>query len=211
VDVSTSNMLRTPQFYALWVMFFCGAMAGLMMIGVIKLFAAATRASAGLAAAAAAAAGEAAGGICIPVANGLGRIAWGIISDKIGRKAALVVMFLLQAGVMLCFYPMGFREELLYVAAVLAGFNFGGCFALFPAATADFFGNKNVGLNYGWVFSAYGVGGIVGPIVAGKFGDLAQQSGRIGQWLTPFVLVGIACLVAAVLALVLRPPVHKEA
>jgi hypothetical protein len=49
-----------------------------------------------------------------------------------------------------------------------------------------------------------------GPIVAGMFGDFAKQSGQIGQWLTPFILVGVACLVAAALALSLKPPVHKH-
>jgi MFS family permease len=203
-------MLRMPQFYALWIMFFCGAMAGLMVIGVIKLFSTETLQSAGLAEDAAKNAAETAMAVCFALANGFGRILWGMISDKLGRKASLFIMFLIQGVVMLAFYPMGFRVETLYLAATLAGFNFGGCFALFPAATADFFGNKNVGPNYGWVFTSYGVGGIVGPIVAGLFGDFAKSSGQISQWLTPFILVGVACLVAAALALTLKPPVHKQ-
>jgi MFS transporter, OFA family, oxalate/formate antiporter len=211
VDLPTSQMLRTPQFYALWIMFFCGAMAGLMVIGVIKLFSTETLRDGGLSDAAAAAAAETAIAVCFALANGFGRILWGLISDRIGRKASLIIMFLLQSAVMFLFYTMGFHRELLWVAATLAGFNFGGCFALFAAATADFFGNKNVGVNYGWVFSAYGIGGIVGPIVAGKFGDMAKTSGQISQWLTPFLMVGTACLVAAVLAMMLKPPTHKDA
>jgi MFS transporter, OFA family, oxalate/formate antiporter len=211
VDVATNDMLRTPQFYALWIMFFCGAMAGLMVIGVIKLFSTETLRHAGLTDDAAKTAAETAMGVCFALANGFGRILWGLISDKLGRKPSLIVLFLVQGAVMMLFYPMGFRAELLYVAAALAGFNFGGCFALFPAATADFFGNKNVGPNYGWVFTSYGVGGIVGPIVAGKFGDYARASGQISQWLTPFVIVGAACFLAAGLALALKPPHHKNA
>ena len=149
-------------------------------------------------------------GVFFSLANGIGRILWGLISDKIGRKTSLTLMFLLQGTVMLAFYPMGFRVELLYLAATLAGFNFGGNFALFPAATADFFGNRTVGLNYGWVFSSYGVGGIVGPVVAGQFGDYAQRSGEIGAWFTPFLIVGIACFIAAGLAILLRPPVYRQ-
>jgi OFA family oxalate/formate antiporter-like MFS transporter len=210
VDISSSDMLRTPQFFAIWVMFFCGAMAGLMVIGVIKLFSTETLIHAGLTDDAAKAAAETAMGVCFALANGFGRIAWGMMSDKFGRKLSLFAMFVVQGIVMLLFYPAGFHEELLYVAATLAGFNFGGCFALFPAATADFFGNRNVGPNYGWVFTSYGIGGIVGPIVAGKFGDFARSSGRIDQWLTPFILVGVACLVAAVLALTLKPPAPRK-
>ena len=77
-------------------------------------------------------------------------------------------------------------------------FNFGGNFALFPAATADLFGNKNVGENYPWVFLAYGVGGIAGPFLGGAMGDA-----KIWAW--AFVPAGIACLVAAGLAMLLRP------
>ena len=110
---------------------------------------------------------------------------------------------------MLLFYQLGASVTGLYIAAILIGFNFGGNFALFPAATADFFGNKNVGINYGWVFLAYGIAGIAGPQVAGFFKD-AAKGGDVGAWLTPFLIAGISCLVAAVIGLLLRAPSHKE-
>ncbi len=65
----------------------------------------------------------------------------------------------------------------------MIGFNFGGNFALFPAATADYFGNKNVGTNYPWVFMSYGVGGVVGPILGGVMGDAKA-------WMWAFVPAG---------------------
>ena len=102
---------------------------------------------------------------------------------------------------------MGASPLGLIIGACIIGFNFGGNFALFPAATADFFGNKNVGTNYGWVFLSYGVAGIAGPQVAGWFKDAAQ--GEVRAWLTPFTIAGIACLVAAVLALLLKAPDHS--
>ena len=105
---------------------------------------------------------------------------------------------------MLVFYKMGSNVALLYLGAAIIGFNFGGNFALFPAATADFFGNKTVGTNYGWVFTAYGVGGIVGPYLGGYFKG-AATGGEVSAWATPFVIAGIACLVAAALAFVLKP------
>ncbi len=139
---------------------------------------------------------------------------------------------------MLLFFRMGFGVAMLYFGATLIGFNFGGNFALFPAATADFFGNRNVGRNYGWVFSASGVGGIVGPVLGGLFSDAATGSFRYGwveslvnsvapklgaifgvaghdtrldPWLVPFVIAGVACLAAAVIALLLKPPAHDGA
>ena len=79
--------------------------------------------------------------------------------------------------------------------------------ALFPVATADFFGNKNVGTNYGWVFLAYGVAGIAGPQVAGFFKD-AAVGGDVSAWTTPFIIAGVACLIAAGISLALKAPKH---
>jgi OFA family oxalate/formate antiporter-like MFS transporter len=110
-------------------------------------------------------------------------------------------MSLLQGGMMIAFFFIGGKEIGLYIAAAVIGFNFGGNFALFPAATADFFGNKNVGTNYPWVFMAYGVGGIVGPILGGAMGDAKA-------WMWAFIPAGIACIVAAMIAMMLKPPKH---
>ena len=99
---------------------------------------------------------------------------------------------------MIAFYFIGGKRmgPLSRPPAVI-GFNFGGNFALFPAATADYFGNKNVGTNYPWVFMAYGVGGVVGPILGGFMGDAKA-------WMWAFVPAGIACLVVAALAMTLK-------
>ncbi len=80
----------------------------------------------------------------------------------------------------------------LIVGASLIGFNYGGIFALFPAITADYFGDKQVGRNYGWVFTAYGVAGILGPLLAGVFKDSAAVGGSPVVWMTPFLIAAIA-------------------
>jgi MFS family permease len=119
-------------------------------------------------------------------------------------------MCLFQGIMMLVFFKVGATEWGLIIGACIIGFNFGGNFALFPAATADFFGNKNVGTNYPWVFLAYGVAGIAGPQVAGYFKDAAATSGGgVDAWKMPFIIAGIACLVAAALALMLKAPKDK--
>lgn len=213
-EFTSFEMLRTPQFYMLWLMFAAGAMAGLMVIGIIKLFGIerlrafyeVAMGDPGKALAKAEVSAELAMAIFFALANGLGRIGWGIISDLIGRKASLVAMLLSQTVVMALFYWMAATPALFFLGACWIGFNFGGNFALFPAATADLFGNKNVGSNYGWVFTSYGVGGILGPIVGGYFGDLAKNSGRLEAWLVPFLLAAGACLVAMFLAVALQPP-----
>jgi len=217
-------MLRTPQFFMLWFMFIFGAMAGLMVIGIIKLFGIdALQARAGLDAVKASSIAGTAMGVFFAISNGVGRIFWGTASDKIGRKMSFVIMMGLQGIMMIAFFYMGGVPALLFIGAAVVGFNFGGNFALFPAATADYFGNKNVGKNYGWVFTAYGVGGIVGPIMAGWYKDMGKSAieGAANQaealqvamnaWYPAFMIAGVACLVAAALAMMLKAPKAAQA
>mgnify|MGYP003565638708 FL=1 len=132
------------------------------------------------------------------LANGLGRIIWGLVSDKLGRKNSIIIMTATQGILVILFTYMAGTEILLYIGAALIGFNFGGNFALFPTITADTFGAKNVGQNYPFVFLAYGVGGILGPILGGKMGDL-------GNFPLAFTISGIAVLVGTILILIVRP------
>jgi MFS family permease len=107
---------------------------------------------------------------------------------------------------MLLLFKMGAHTTTLVVAATIIGFNFGGNFALFPAATADFFGNSTVGKNYGYVFFSYGIAGIAGPQIAGLFKDAAQGAATPAAWITPFIIAGVACIAGAVLILLAKPP-----
>jgi len=202
VGLSTRQMFGTPQYWGLLLMFTGSAMAGLMVIGCIRLFGTDSLVAGGVVAdrpAAGIVAGTAMAWLAI--LNGLGRIIWGIVSDKIGRKTALFLMCLIQGIMMLVFFNIGGTKVGLIIGACIIGFNFGGNFALFPAATADFFGNRNLGVNYPWVFLAYGIAGIVGPQIAAHFRDAATG---VEAWRTPFIIAGIACLLAAALGLMLR-------
>ncbi len=204
IDLTSGQMLKTPQYWSLLLMFIGSGLAGLMVIGCIRLFGVDALQASGAADAKSAGAIAGTAMAWYAILNGLGRIAWGTASDKIGRKLSLILMCLFQGVIMLLFFKIGGTEIGLIVGACIIGFNFGGNFALFPAATADFFGNKNVGTNYGWVFLAYGVAGIAGPQVAGYFKDTA--SGDVNAWTTPFIIAGVACLVAAAIALTLKAP-----
>ncbi len=203
LELDPRAMLGTHQFYALWLMFTASAMAGLMVIGNIALFGRAELVSrGGYAPAEALAIAGTAMAVFYSLANGIGRIAWGAISDRIGCRSALVAMTVTQGLMLLVLVFTARHEWLFYAGAAVVGFNFGGNFALFPTATADFFGTRHVGRNYPYVFLAYGVGGITGPILGGLF------EGRYG---TAFALAGVACLAAAALAVVTRAPHTKPA
>jgi OFA family oxalate/formate antiporter-like MFS transporter len=101
---------------------------------------------------------------------------------------------------MMVLMSMGSTELKLTIAAAWIGFNYGGIFALFPSAIADYFGSKNLGVNYGFLFTSYGVGGIFGPILGGMIFD------KTGSYLWAFVPSGILCLIAAGLAFALKKP-----
>ncbi len=200
LEFSSRQMLKTPQFYALWTTFVFSAMAGLMTIGIIKLFGIDALQKAGYNEVQASAIAGTSMAVFLSIANGLGRIIWGTVSEKIGRKQSILIMTLAQGIVMLAFYYMGRSEMMLYLGAALIGFNFGGNFSLFPTATADFFGTRSVGLNYGWMFTAYGAGGIIGPILAGLIRDAWQN------FHMAFVISGVLCLAAAGITFFVEAP-----
>lgn len=200
-DFTSSQMLRTPQFYLIFLTFTFGAAAGLMSIGLMRLWPQEALTNAGFSKEEAGAAATLAMAVFFALFNGLGRILWGYISDKIGRKTSIVLMMATQGIFVILFQWMAGNPLTLYLFAILIGFNFGGNFALFPAITADTFGTKNVGQNYGWVFLAYAVGGIFGPIMGGKLGDM-------GNFPLAFTICGVLCLVA-VLTIYLVKPVKK--
>jgi OFA family oxalate/formate antiporter-like MFS transporter len=203
------DILKTPQFYIIWITFIVSAMAGLMVIGIIKLFGIDALWAVGIEVGKASAIAGTAMALYYAIFNGLGRIVWGSLSDPLGRKRSIIIMCAIQGVVMLAFYFfLRSSEYLFYLGAALVGFNFGGNFALFPAITADYFGAGTVGRNYGWVFTAYGIGGIVGPVMAGLFKDMGQNKGVVA-WMPAFVIAGVALLVVAVLMTRLKPLSQK--
>ncbi len=209
VDFSSGAMLATPQFYMILLTFAFGASAGLMSIGLMKLFPIEALTAHGVAPAAASAAAGTAMAIFFSLANGIGRIVWGTMSDKLGRRLSIAIMMATQGLFVISFQwtagtLLGGIPVLLYIWAALIGFNFGGNFALFPTITADTFGTKYVGQNYGWVFLAYGLGGIFGPILGGRLGDL-------GSFPLAFTICGALCLVAAGLIAMVRHPTKRPA
>lgn len=203
VDFSSSKMLKTNQFYLIALTYVFGAGAGLMSIGLMKLWPMEAMQANGISKEVAGAAATMAMAIFFALFNGLGRILWGMISDKIGRKTSIAIMMATQGAFVVLFQWMAGTQITLYIFAILIGFNYGGLFSLFPTITADIFGNKNFGQNYGWVFLAYAVGGIIFPIFGGKLGDL-------GNFPLAFTICGVLCFVAVVTILMVKPIKETE-
>jgi len=191
VDIDWKDMLNTPLACMLWLTFIFGATSGLMAIGQWKpmmanilqgrTFAPDWMGSFGRFV-------EPVG--VLAIFNALGRIFWGKISDLIGRPRSMMIMFLLQ-GMMFMLLISVTTPLTIFLASALVGLNFGGNFALFPSATADYFGTKHIGINYGWVFTAYGVAGILGPVAGGVLFDATRQ------YMIAFVFAGVLCFLAA--------------
>ena len=199
IHLTADRMLKTPQFYMIFVVFLVSAGAGLMTIGLMKLFPMEALQAGGMEAAAASAVAGTAMGVFFSLANGFGRIAWGTLSDKLGRKTSVIVMCATQGIFVIAFTKMAGTPALLYLGATLIGFNFGGNFALFPTFTADTFGAKNIAQLYPLVFLSYGVGGIGGPILGGKLGD-------VGNFPMAFTICGLLVLAAAGVTAAIKPP-----
>jgi OFA family oxalate/formate antiporter-like MFS transporter len=165
-EYSTADMLRTPQFYALWIAYCLGTTAGLMVISQLVPFARA----AGMSAAAATYA------ITVgAVGNAGGRILSGWLSDALGRLTTLRVMVLGSAIAMPALFIWREEPALLYILVAAVYWCYGTQLSVFASATADLYGTRNLGLNYGLLFTAWGAAGIVGPMIGARvydaFGD----------------------------------------
>ena len=165
-DFTPGEMLRTWQFYTLWFMYACGAGAGLMVISVAKKLGVA---QAGVIAV-----------VALAIGNGFGRILAGVISDRLGRTLTMFLHFVCQAGMVFLLSLAAGGRSVLASAAVMAvltalvGANYGANLSLFPSITKDYFGLKNFGVNYGLVFTAWGVGGFMLAKLAGWVFDKTQ-------------------------------------
>lgn len=164
VDMDWHQMIRTSNFWVFWMMYVFGAAAGLMVIG-----SAASMAKASL--------GESAfiAVVVLAVGNAGGRILAGIVSDRIGRQLTLFFAFLLQSVMVLVPLYFGNHAAALLLSLLLIGACYGANLTLFPSATKDQFGLKSFGLNYGVMFTAWGVGGLILPRIAGMVKDVTGK------------------------------------
>jgi len=207
-DFLPSEMLKTWQFYAIWFMYACGAGAGLMVISSCKGIVKGAGVSEAMAIAAV---------MGLAIGNGGGRVVAGILSDKLGRNKTMLLFFILQAVTIFGLSKASAMDAapamLLIGLASLVGANYGSNLALFPAVTKDFYGLKNFGMNYGLVFTAWGIGGLTLSMFAAKVkdGSIAMLADKwAGSYDFAFYISVALLLLAGVMTFIIKPPHHHE-
>jgi OFA family oxalate/formate antiporter-like MFS transporter len=162
IDRTWREMLRSASFYSLWLQYACAATAGLMIIGhMAKIVSVQSGNSIKLGFVFVA---------LLAVFNASGRVIGGVVSDYIGRVVTIALVCVFQSLAMFFFSGLSTVVGFVVGSAVV-GFCYGACLALFPATAADYWGTKNLGFNYGLLFTAWGVGGVLGPMLAGSIAD----------------------------------------
>jgi MFS family permease len=195
-DHLPAEMLATPQFWALWSMLFVNVTAGILFISsAVPIMRELTGAAP---AAAAAAYGT------IALANAAGRFFWGTLSDRLGRRAAFALVYLVQVA---AFLAAGRAHSLPLVAALFAVvlLCYGGGFGVMPSFVADWFGTRHLGANYGLVLLAWSAAGLAGPGFASWTKDQTGSYAGALPWTAGLLAA------ATLLPLLARPPRRRDA
>ena len=187
---TTVEMLRTPQFYVMYVMFVLMATGGLL----VTANAGSMARSWGLTTAALTLAAT-----LSPLANGASRIFWGWASDRVGRENTMIVTFVLQAVCLFLVVVLGQLSGAWFAATLVAVyFTWGQIYSLFPATSADYFGTRHATSNYAVLYTAKGAAAVVGPWL----GTILYE--QTGSWSMGFYGSAVMALIAAVMAFGLR-------
>jgi MFS family permease len=201
-----AQVLRTPQFYVLWLMLFLNVVAGILIVSnavpIIRELVSKGVTDPTLVKALT---GEAISVYAfVAIFNGLGRFFWGAVSDRLGRNTAYALIYGVQVVV---FFILANLHDvwLVSIAFALILLCYGGGFGVMPSFNADFFGTKYLGQNYGFILTAWGTGGLVGPFIAAKVKD---ATGSFSGALLP---MAVMLLVAIVLPFVAKKPVAPGA
>jgi OFA family oxalate/formate antiporter-like MFS transporter len=212
-DYDRKDIIKTRAFWILFACYTIGAMAGLMAIGVWSNVNALPMISWSVATAALTT-GVIIQFILAPF-NAIGRPILGFVTDKLGPKVAAIITFsliLLAAIGMITMRSAttatGAHQAIYFVCFVLFYLGLGGWLAIAPTATAQYFGVKNSARNYGVVFLAYGVGGLIATFVAAYSKMIFTGSGGV---INAFIPVAILAGLGLVLAFFfMKPPTPKK-
>jgi MFS family permease len=199
-EFTREEMVKTKTFIGLWICYVIGSLAGLMAIGVAKPAGMEVSGNAGMEAAAA---GILMTNLILPFAfcNAGGRPLFGTLTDKLTPPRAAVLSYILIIAASMLLFMNPASVTMYAVAFSILWLCLGGWLAIAPAATASYFGTKDYARNYGLVYTAYGVGAIIGNLMAGAAKDI------LGGYVSvlPYV-AGLSVLGIIVALMLLKPP-----
>ncbi|HKL76469.1 MAG TPA: OFA family MFS transporter [Halanaerobiales bacterium] len=196
INIKTAEMLKKKTFYGLWGNYIIGTLIGLMAIGIttpvaveiINLNAAKAALMVSL----------------FSIFNGLGRPLFGWITDEFSPKIASIISYVLIIIASILMLNAGNGKMIIFtIAFSLFWLNLGGWLAIAPAATGIFFGAKNYSKNYGYVFTAYGIGAILGTLISGRIKDL------LGSYIFTFYPTIVLAIIGLILTIVLLKKPEK--
>ena len=191
-EFAPGETVRTPAFYFMWIAYALGTSAGLMVISQLVPFARSMKIPS-----------EALQTLTLIVGatgNASGRIFSGWMSDALGRLNVLRLMIGISAVAMPVLYLTGSNVTLLYVMVFVVYWCYGTQLSVNASTTSDFWGTKNAGINYGLLFTSWGVAGIIGPRIGGKLFDINKN------YEAAFYTAGALAVVALVAELLARRP-----
>lgn len=203
IGMTLNEAVRTKYFYLLWAMLFFNVTAGIAIISQASPMAQELM-GAGMSAVDKA---KQAGVILsiFALINGIGRLLWASLSDKIGRRTVFILLFSTQAVVF--FLLSGMKNLALFTILVSYIYAcYGGGFATMPAYAADIFGTKYVGRIYGWIITAWSAAGIVGPML---FAKLREVTGNYSSALLYTAITLAIVLILPILATPQKTKINK--
>jgi MFS transporter, OFA family, oxalate/formate antiporter len=188
-EFTLQEVLSTWQWYALWAILFLNVTAGISIISQAAPMAKEISGVPPLAAAGMV-------GV-ISIANGSGRLVWAWLSDAIGRRNVFLIMFLLQAGL---FFLLPSQREfaiLVTLCFIILSCYVGG-FGTMPAFATDYFGSKWIGSIYGLMLTAWGFGGVFGPLMIARIREVT------GSYAGALTIIACVMLVSSLLPMIVR-------
>ncbi|MFX1238033.1 MAG: OFA family MFS transporter [Promethearchaeota archaeon] len=196
-DFTRVEMVKTKQFWIMWVVYILSALPGLMALGAYSAFAKS----------------DATYIVndtdflflCLIITalfNAGGRIGWGYLADKINYKRTMLLIFVIQAAALFIYFATSGSQIAFLLCTGIIYACFGGVLALYPSATTDMFGPKNLSENYGVMFTGYGVAGFTGA----SFVTMITLALSASGYLALFILMGILSIIATILIYLVKPP-----
>lgn len=193
-DYTSSEMLRTKQYWFLLIMYLFANMSGLMVIGqaspIAQQVANLTAAQAGAIVS------------LLSIFNTAGRFMSGALCDKLGAKRVVTIIYVINAVLLV---SLQFLTNFVTISIGIGGLAicFGAMMGAYPSLVVDYFGAKYSGPNYARIFLAYGIGGIIGPQIA------VRVVGATGTYTLAFIIIGTSCVIGAIMSIISKKPVYK--